>query len=244
MFTSKCELKPAFNLIAAACLLVGILLCALPVFADAPILKEQTAQEAPLPSPSDASETNSGAASTPASSTPVSTPPAVHQLKIQKDVVDPAQDENLTGTAAKTPFTLLRSLFGASDIKSSQFDLAAERDTGYGVCGFIFHVSLLKSYITVGKVFPTMPAAQAQLQPGDVILSVNGMSTRDIPFQRVWDYFTGTPGTEVNLLASRQGTRFTVTLKRMDIGHIPDVATRRQFLTIYNKRGPSIFQQQ
>ncbi len=88
-----------------------------------------------------------------------------------------------------------------------------------------------------------MPAAEADLRPGDLITSVNGKSTLDLPAKEVWDWFTGMPGTEVKLELLRGDQPINVTLKRMDIGRIPDFSTKAEFLTIFELDGMSKFVQ-
>ncbi len=148
----------------------------------------------------------------------------------------------LPATVIQDPFTLMRALLGT---RSRDYEkLYAERDTGYGVCGFLMNVPTTKrGYALILKCFPSMPAAQASLQPGDLITAVNGQSTLELPPQDVWDYFTGMPGTEVKIDLLRQNQPFSVTLRRMDIGRIPDFATRAEFLTLFKHNGMSRFVQ-
>ncbi len=149
---------------------------------------------------------------------------------------------NLPSTVISDPFTLMRALLGS---RSKEYEkLYAERDTGYGVCGFLMNMPIMqRGYAVVLKCFPSMPAAEANLQPGDLITSVNGQSTLDLPPREVWDWFTGMPGTEVKIEVLRGRQPISVTLRRMDIGHIPDFATRAEFLTLYQHNGMSKFVQ-
>jgi C-terminal processing protease CtpA/Prc len=138
---------------------------------------------------------------------------------------------------------MINALFGSNNSKQYQ-KLYAERDTGYGVCGFLMNMPVgTRGYASIIKAFPSMPAAQADLRPGDLITSVDGRSTLDLPPKEVWDYFTGMPGTEVRIQVQRGDQPIDVTLKRMDIGRIPDFATRAEFLTIFQRNGMSKFVQ-
>lgn len=140
------------------------------------------------------------------------------------------------------PFNLMKALLGARGKDYAK--LYAERDTGYGVCGFLMNVPIGKrGFVVVLKCFPSMPAAEAGMKPGDKIISVNGQSTLDIPAKEIWDYFTGMPGTEVNIELLRRGEPISVTLRRMDIGRIPDLSTRAEFLTLFEHNGMSRFVQ-
>ncbi|MBS1955781.1 MAG: PDZ domain-containing protein [Cyanobacteria bacterium SZAS-4] len=165
-------------------------------------------------------------------------PQAMKQIVINSYVMR----ANLPSTVISDPFTLMRALLGA---RSKEYEkLYAERDTGYGVCGFLMNMPITqRGYALVLKCFPSMPAAEANLQPGDLITSVNGQSTLDLPPKEVWDWFTGMPGTEVKIEVLRGRQPISVTLKRMDIGHIPDFATRAEFLTLYKHNGVSKFVQ-
>jgi hypothetical protein len=145
-------------------------------------------------------------------------------------------------TVITDPFTLMRAMLGT---RSKDYEkLYAERDTGYGVCGFLMNIpTLRRGYAVILKCFPSMPAAQADLHPGDLITAVNGQSTLELPPKEVWDYFTGMPGTEVKIDVLRKDQPISVTLRRMDIGRIPDFGTRAEFLTLYRQNGMSKFVQ-
>jgi C-terminal processing protease CtpA/Prc len=241
-----------------------------PACAEEPVrLRAQTAQadQAPAASPATQPSPSSDAAAVPnphasaPSDSAASTdepPKQVHKLQASKqelmdehnsdgepnprndiDSTIDARSFNLNG-ATNAPAILPQSLFGE---RTGAHELFAERDSGYGVCGFVMNVPLHRGYVTIRKVFPTMPADRAKLQPGDLIVAVNGISTLEIPVAQVWDYFTGMPGTDVQLDMLRGDHPFSVTLKRMDIGHIPDQQIRTAFLTIYQMRGASHFLQ-
>ncbi len=156
--------------------------------------------------------------------------------------ITPGNITTSMGTSDFDPLVMLKAMFGGGGRGSQK--LYAERDTGYGVCGFLMNMPIGKrGYTTVLKSFPSMPAAEAGLRPGDLITSVNGQSTLDIPPREIWDWFTGMPGTEVKLELLRGAQPFNVTLKRMDIGRIPDFSTRAEFLTIFEHNGMSKFVQ-
>lgn len=165
-------------------------------------------------------------------------PQAMKQIIINSYVMR----ANLPNNVISDPFTLMRALLGS---RSKEYEkLYAERDTGYGVCGFLMNMPIIqRGYAVVLKCFPSMPAAEANLQAGDLITSVNGQSTLDLPPREVWDWFTGMPGTEVKIEVLRGRQPISVTLRRMDIGHIPDFATRAEFLTLYKHNGMSKFVQ-
>ena len=59
--------------------------------------------------------------------------------------------------------------------------------------------------ITVATVFPNTPAERAGIRVGDVIVAIEGVSTRGWNSKRVSDSLTGTPGTRVNVSFQRPG---------------------------------------
>ncbi|MBX3095846.1 MAG: site-2 protease family protein [Fimbriimonadaceae bacterium] len=62
----------------------------------------------------------------------------------------------------------------------------------------------------VGMVAPDMPAAEAGLKEGDLILSVNGQSIEK--FEQIKDALRGNEGTPVEVIVDRAGTQQTMTL--------------------------------
>jgi len=156
--------------------------------------------------------------------------------------IQPFNSRTTLNSGAASPFGLLQAMFGSNnkDMRKAY----AECDTGYGVCGLALNMGLSGGFARINSVFPSMPAKEAGILPGDVVVSVNGKSTNDIAFSEVWDWFTGLPGTAVTLTISRNGEVSDITLKRMDIGRIPDFATRAGFLSLYRLRGASKFLQQ
>ncbi len=80
---------------------------------------------------------------------------------------------------------------------------------------------------TVLEVFPGTPAERAGLQPGDMILAVNGQSTSDLKLDEIVKLVRGPVGTTVALNVQRAGgSRVeTVTLVRADVS-APFVSAR------------------
>ncbi len=90
------------------------------------------------------------------------------------------------------------------------------------------HVTLRDHQPTIMDTVPNSPARAANLQPGDVILDVNGKSVANLPLQRVVEMVRGPAGTEVRLRIQRKGQAkpLDVTIKRAKID-VPEVAWHR-----------------
>ena len=62
-----------------------------------------------------------------------------------------------------------------------------------------------KGQLTVGSLLPDTPAYKAGLDAGDVIESVDGMATKDMPLPCAVKYITGPAGTKVKLMVKHEG---------------------------------------
>lgn len=68
--------------------------------------------------------------------------------------------------------------------------------------------------VFVRRILAGSPAAkQGAIQPGDLILSVNGTSTKTLPAKEITDLFLSTKGTSISLTLKRDNTPYKVTLK-------------------------------
>ncbi|MBI3962930.1 MAG: S41 family peptidase [Deinococcus sp.] len=75
--------------------------------------------------------------------------------------------------------------------------------------------------VTVLSVYPGSPAARAGLQPGDVVVEVNGQSTRDM-----------TAGEAANLIRGPQGTQVVIGVERPGVGFVRLTITRDRIVLI------------
>jgi carboxyl-terminal processing protease len=82
-------------------------------------------------------------------------------------------------------------------------------------------------YVTVVDALPNSPAAKANLLTGDLVESINGVATRDMPLAFAEELLDGDSGTtvEVTVLRMRNPEPQKVTLTRAKIG-VPDVKTK------------------
>jgi hypothetical protein len=72
------------------------------------------------------------------------------------------------------------------------------------------------SYPVVQEVIENSPAQKAGLQKGDVVLEVDGKSTRGMSILEVLQTVTGEPETSVNLKVERSGKSFDVSVTRKE----------------------------
>ena len=68
--------------------------------------------------------------------------------------------------------------------------------------------------ITLIQILPGTPAAKAKLQPGDQIISIDGINILKLNLARALEKLRGTPGSVVKLHLRRNRKDFTATLKR------------------------------
>jgi carboxyl-terminal processing protease len=79
--------------------------------------------------------------------------------------------------------------------------------------------------VSVQRVFPNTPAADAGVQEGDRILSVDGVSTHGLEIDKVSERLRGNPGSQVAVTYSRPGVTEPIKLRfTRAIVHIPAVA--------------------
>lgn len=79
--------------------------------------------------------------------------------------------------------------------------------------------------LTIVEPIPDTPAERAGLQPDDVIVRIDGVSTRGITIEEAKSRLRGKPGTEVVLAIRRNGQVFEVALVREKI-HVNSVSHR------------------
>ncbi len=85
--------------------------------------------------------------------------------------------------------------------------------------------SLIRSYgdyIVVTDVYKDFPADKIGIKPGDVMLSIDGKSLKNISSEKASDMLKGEPGSEATLVILRNGKESTFILKREKIS-IPAV---------------------
>jgi carboxyl-terminal processing protease len=81
------------------------------------------------------------------------------------------------------------------------------------------------AFVSVQRVFPSTPAAEAGVQEGDRIIAIDGASTQGWEIDRVSEKLRGTPGSQVAVTYSRPGVTEPIKLRfTRRIVHVPAVA--------------------
>jgi hypothetical protein len=101
--------------------------------------------------------------------------------------------------------------------------------TGIGIIGVKFVLFGGHSPV-INRVFPTTPAYTAGMQTDDVIVAVDGIPTRGLRKEEVYDMIVGTPGTPVTISIERDGDFKVYNLIRMNINELTDPAIRNDYL--------------
>jgi len=101
--------------------------------------------------------------------------------------------------------------------------------TGIGIIGVKFVLFAGHSPI-INRVFPYTPAFAAGMQTDDVIVAVDGIPTRGLRKEEVYDMIVGTPGTPVTISIERDGDFKVYNLTRMNINELTDPAIRSDYL--------------
>ncbi|MDZ7633050.1 MAG: S41 family peptidase [Bacteroidales bacterium] len=82
----------------------------------------------------------------------------------------------------------------------------------YGGFGSLIRKS--GDYIQVTNVYKGFPADKGGIRAGDLMLSIDGQSLKDVTSDKASDMLKGEPGTEAEILIRRNGEEFTKKLKR------------------------------
>ena len=98
---------------------------------------------------------------------------------------------------------------------SSEYQKLLDEQSGDAVgIGVLLQEDSSGDYAAVVQVYPDSPAESAGLQPGDLILEVDGSSVRGMELEEVSDALIGEKGTAVNLVYRRNGSDSTAEITR------------------------------
>ncbi len=122
--------------------------------------------------------------------------------KIQTDYVTVPSIPDVTDGALHGLLDSLDS--GSSYLSPSEYKIYTERPTG-GSASVGMELSKRFGYATVVSALPDSPAAKANFKDGDVILAIDGHSTRELPSALLNLLLEGKPGTQVTLSVIRPG---------------------------------------
>jgi C-terminal processing protease CtpA/Prc len=114
-------------------------------------------------------------------------------------------------------------------LKSKTNSFSAQALSGIGVIGVKFIMGLGYPPI-INRVFPGTPAEQVGLRPNDIIVAVDGIPTKGLTKQEVYDMIVGAPNTPVTVSIRRQGDFQARTMNRIDFNEITDPMVRRDYL--------------
>jgi carboxyl-terminal processing protease len=132
------------------------------------------------------------------------------------DEIDPEKlvDRSITGMlSALDPYTVYYP-------EENTGDLDFMTTGKYGGFGSLIRKS--GDYIVVTNVYKGFPADLNGIKPGDIMLSIDGISLKGISSEKASDMLKGEPGTEVVIVFRRNGEEFSKTIKRERIA-IPAV---------------------
>lgn len=121
--------------------------------------------------------------------------------------------------ADKTIGTAIRSMMRSLDPYTDYFpeDKAAEYKqmmTGkYAGIGSIISYSFTRKHVIINEPYEGMPAAEAGLKKGDIILSIDGESMAEKSTAYVSDHLRGEPGTTMVMKIERPSTGKKMTVK-------------------------------
>src|SRR3954469_18419757 len=108
----------------------------------------------------------------------------------------------------------------ASYLNADQYKEYVKKKDAYKVdVGLV--LSKRAGYVAVVSALPGSPAAQAGITVGDLIETIKGVATRDMPLAYAEETLRGEPGStiEVSIFKSRQPDPKKVTLTRAVIGY-------------------------
>lgn len=107
--------------------------------------------------------------------------------------------------------------------EENEEDLDIMTTASYGGVGALIQKTP-QGYIMIAEPYENSAAVKGGLHPGDTVIAIEGVSTKDLTADECSGRMRGRPGTELNLtvVRGRGGDTATVTVTRERI-HIPDV---------------------
>lgn len=131
--------------------------------------------------------------------------------QIKKEYVDKVDDQTLLRNA-------IHGMLNGLDPHSTFLDPEAFEEmrisTEGQFSGLGMEITIADGLIKVIAPIDDTPAYRAGIQPGDVIVRVDGITVKDVNLREVVDSMRGPSGSEIVLTVSRQDHEFDVTLVR------------------------------
>ena len=143
---------------------------------------------------------------------------------IETKYVDSLKDGQLFEKAAKGMVRELNDPYSEL-LTPKESDLFNRSTNGrYGGTGMLLEQQP-GSPVSVQRVFPNTPAADAGVQEGDRITAIDGVSTQSWEIDKVSEKLRGTPGSQVAVTYSRPGVTEPIKLRfTRVVVHVPAVA--------------------
>lgn len=142
---------------------------------------------------------------------------------VERDYVHPVGSHKLTQEALKGMLSRLdphSDYMDEEELKQSEADIAGK----FGGLGI--QISEERGVPKVISPIDNTPAAHAGLQPGDLIVEINGTSTEGLALSEIVRTLRGEPGTSVKLLIARGSEKpFEVSITR-NIIHVETVKSK------------------
>jgi len=136
--------------------------------------------------------------------------------------VDETDPEELVTTSIEAMLSSLdpyTTYIPESEMDDFQFQTTGE----YGGIGSLIRRS--GDQVIIAEPYEGFPAAKAGIRAGDIILEVEGKSTKNLEIEAVSDILKGKPGTELHLLIERPGTeepmKFLMKRETISILNVP-----------------------
>ena len=136
--------------------------------------------------------------------------------------VDETDPEELVTTSIEAMLSSLdpyTTYIPESEMDDFQFQTTGE----YGGIGSLIRRS--GDQVIIAEPYEGFPAAKAGVRAGDIILEVEGKSTKNLEIEAVSDILKGKPGTELHLLIERPGTeepmKFLMKRETISILNVP-----------------------
>ena len=136
--------------------------------------------------------------------------------------VDETDPEQLVTTSINSMLSSLdpyTTYIPESDMDDFKFQTTGE----YGGIGSLIRRS--GKQVLIAEPYDGFPAAKVGMRAGDVILEVDGKSTKDLPIESVSDRLKGKPGTELKLKVERYGEEkpldYTLVREKISIRNVP-----------------------
>jgi C-terminal processing protease CtpA/Prc len=112
---------------------------------------------------------------------------------------------------------MVPQIFMCLSVDAEEAGVVANADSSmFGIVGLRFSLED-KHLPVIEEVFPNMPAAKGNLTRGDQIVTVDGLPTKNLNRDQVFERITGKPGATVKMHIIRNQKEFAVSLIRIKL---------------------------